>query len=119
MRTRASRYRDNNENLTSENQRLTDAVQLGRSASRQITTLESRLAEVEKERNKLKDYERRSVGLSIEFEEYKRRVQMGGVGSGAVGEGSEAGLEKQQSQDDVMLKEELRREFYTLSLIHI
>lgn len=103
-RNRANRYRNTIEQYESDSQQTNAAYsQLQTSSSKTISTLESRIAELERERKDLKGYKSRSEALAIDLEEMRRKTQMGtaehhdGVGSDG------------QAADQMLRKEIARR----------
>ena len=65
-----------------------------------VGSLSARLAEVEKERDTLRGWQKRAQALSIELEEQKRRAD----------EGRRAGAErKEDDKTDEVVRKELRR----------
>ncbi|ODN79409.1 hypothetical protein L202_03401 [Cryptococcus amylolentus CBS 6039] len=79
---------------------------LSSSTSNEITLLQARIAEVEKERESLKGWERRARGLSIELEEERRRRIEGGE------------KESVPSKPDETLSNEVKRQSLNLSTIY-
>jgi hypothetical protein len=94
----------------SENQKLKDSMGSQQSALKDVAMFRSRLKEVEIDSNELREYKRRSAGLSIELEECKRRIQAGsgGLGDSQNGGGSRGG--EVQEGDGKQLRQELTRE---------
>ena len=66
----------------------------------EMTTLTARIDEVVSERDRLKGWERRAAGLSIELEEEKRKAEEGRRGQDD---------EKDNAKLDVIMRDELKR----------
>ena len=78
LRLERNKFSDSLEQLQSQHKQLeTQHNVLISSSKSEIDLLTSRLKEVEADRNRLKTFERRSQGLSIELEEERRKAALG------------------------------------------
>ncbi|OCF45761.1 mitotic spindle assembly checkpoint protein MAD1 [Kwoniella heveanensis CBS 569] len=112
-----SHLRHKNETLTNEFETLKTQYNIltgqhstfTRNASSEISLLNSRIEELERERDGLKGWERRARGLSIELEEEKRRNE----------ERRERGeLEQEGRRVDETLQKEVKRQSLSLATIY-